>query len=32
MERTKIHSLPTLLFIALCTFLTGGKSFYEMEL
>ena len=32
MERTKVHSLPTLLFIALCTFLTGGKSFYEMEL
>ncbi len=31
-ERTKVHSLPTLLFIALCTFLTGGKSFYEMEL
>lgn len=31
-DRSKIHSLPTLLFIALCTFLTGGKSFYEMEL
>ena len=31
-ERTKVHSLPALLFIALCTFLTGGKSFYEMEL
>lgn len=31
-DRTKIHSLQTLLFIALCTFLTGGKSFYEMEL
>lgn len=31
-ERTKVHSLPVLLFIALCTFLTGGKSFYEMEL
>ncbi len=31
-ERTKVHRLPILLFIALCTFLTGGKSFYEMEL
>lgn len=31
-DRTKVHSLPALLFIALCTFLTGGKSFYEMEL
>ena len=31
-ERTKIHSLPSLMFVALCTFLTGGKSFYEMEL
>ena len=31
-DRTKVHRLPTLLFIALCTFLTGGKSFYEMEL
>ncbi len=31
-ERMKVHSLPTLLFIALCTFLKGGRSFYEMEL
>lgn len=31
-DRTKIHSLQTLLFIALCVFLTGGRSFYEMEL
>jgi len=31
-DRTKIHSLQTLLFITLCTFLTGGRSFYEMEL
>lgn len=30
-DRTKIHSLETILFIALCTFLVGGKSFYEME-
>ncbi len=31
-EPTKAHSLSTLLFIALCAFLTGCKSFYEMEL
>ena len=31
-DRSKIHSLQSLLFIALCTFLTGGRSFYEMEL
>lgn len=31
-ERTKIYPLELILFIALCTFLTGGKSFYEMEL
>lgn len=31
-DRTKIYPLELILFIALCTFLTGGKSFYEMEL
>lgn len=31
-DRSKIHSLQSLLFIALCTFLSGGRSFYEMEL
>lgn len=30
-NRTKIHSLEVVLFIALCTFLVGGQSFYEME-
>lgn len=31
-ERTKVHSLEVILFIALCTFITGGQSFYDMEL
>lgn len=31
-ERTKIHSLESIMFIALCTFITGGHSFYDMEL
>lgn len=30
-DRTKIYSLELILFIALCTFLVGGQSFYEME-
>lgn len=30
-ERSKIHSLEVLLFIALATFVTGGQSFYDME-
>lgn len=30
-ERTKIHSLEVLMFIALATFVTGGQSFYDME-
>lgn len=30
-DRCKVHSLEVLLFIALCTFLVGGQSFYEME-
>lgn len=31
-ERTKVHSLEIIMFIVLCTFITGGQSFYEMEL
>lgn len=30
-ERTKIHNLEVLMFIALGTFVTGGQSFYDME-
>lgn len=30
-DRTKVHSLEVILFIALCTFLVGGQSFNEME-
>lgn len=30
-ERSKIHSLEVILFIALCSTLTGGQSFYDME-
>ena len=30
-ERSKIHSLEILMFIALGTFVTGGQSFYDME-
>lgn len=30
-ERTKVHSLEILMFIALCTYLSGGEGFYDME-
>ena len=30
-ERTKLHNLETIMFIALCTYLSGGESFYDME-
>jgi predicted transposase YbfD/YdcC len=30
-ERTKIHSLEVIMFIALCTYLSGGEGFYDME-
>lgn len=30
-ERTKIHSLEVIMFIALCTYLSGGAGFYDME-
>lgn len=30
-ERTKVHSLEVILFIALCTYLSGGDGFYDME-
>lgn len=30
-DRTKVHSLEVLMFIALCTYLSGGESFYDME-
>lgn len=30
-EKTKLHSLEILLFIALCASLSGGESFYDME-
>ena len=30
-ERTKVHTLEVIMFIALCTYLSGGEGFYEME-
>jgi len=30
-ERTKLHNLEVIMFIALCTYLSGGESFYDME-
>lgn len=30
-ERTKVHSLEVIMFIALCTYLSGGAGFYDME-
>ncbi|MDR3358174.1 MAG: transposase family protein [Desulfovibrio sp.] len=30
-ERTKIHSIEIIIFIALCTDLSGGNGFYDME-
>ena len=30
-ERTKVHSLEVIMFIALCTYLSGGEGFYNME-
>jgi hypothetical protein len=30
-DRRKSHELCEILFIALCTLLTGGRSFYDME-
>lgn len=30
-NRTKIHSLEIIMFIALCTYLSGGEGFYDME-
>ncbi|WP_232224903.1 ISAs1 family transposase [Desulfovibrio sp. 3_1_syn3] len=30
-ERTKIHRLETIMFIALCSYLSGGDGFYDME-
>lgn len=29
-ERTKVHSLEVIMFIALCTYLSGGEGYYEM--
>ena len=31
MERTKVHSFEVIMFIALCTYLSGGDGFYDME-
>ncbi|MDR1124511.1 MAG: transposase family protein, partial [Deltaproteobacteria bacterium] len=31
MERTKVHNLEVIMFIALCTYLSGGDGFYDME-
>ncbi len=31
-ERTKVHSLEIIMFIALCSSITGGQSFYDMQL
>lgn len=30
-ERTKVHSLEVIMFVALCTYLSGGEGFYDME-
>jgi predicted transposase YbfD/YdcC len=30
-ERTKLHSLEIIMFIALCTYLSGGEGFYNMQ-
>jgi predicted transposase YbfD/YdcC len=30
-ERTKVHSLEIIMFIALCTYLSGGEGFYDMQ-
>lgn len=30
-ERTKVHSLEVVMFVALCTYLSGGEGFYDME-
>lgn len=30
-ERTKVHSLEIIMFIAICTYLSGGDGFYDME-
>jgi predicted transposase YbfD/YdcC len=30
-ERTKVHNLEIIMFIALCTYLSGGDGFYDME-
>ena len=29
-ERTKLHSLEIIMFIALCAYLSGGEGFYDM--
>ncbi|MDR1243526.1 MAG: transposase family protein [Deltaproteobacteria bacterium] len=30
-ERTTVHNLEVIMFIALCTYLSGGDGFYDME-
>lgn len=30
-ERTKAHSLEVIMFVALCTYLSGGEGFYDMH-
>ena len=30
-DRTKVHSLEVIMFIALCTYLSGGEGFYDMQ-
>lgn len=30
-ERTKVHSLEVIMFIALCAYLSGAEGFYDME-
>ena len=30
-ERTKVHSLEVILFISLCSYLSGAEGFYDME-
>jgi len=30
-DRTKVHRIEIILFVALCTYLSGGEGFYDMQ-
>ena len=30
-ERTNVHHIEVIMFIALCTYLSGGDGFYDVE-